>query len=324
MGSTRDGGGAGGAGLSVQSLPCLAGTKWGKPLVLPTEVVEGRTCVALCAFEPWVNKALCGSARGACSEVVGGFIQEVYAALGYECAQKSSEDEAASGASGGESGGSCFGARGGGSCLENRGGGSCPASPAAEKALSGRAALGLDDDSDMEALVALGEDTKPSSRKSLKPPAVWSTVAVRGEELTLRRRPRGRGLLLPLDGPELPLVFGMLMADMAAQAKAGAPKRQRADRSAVELVECDLGRVLWLPSQAAWQVVFRDADGAIRRTQKGFKVPTAGVAGVKLTAEQRDAARRSLLVLARQRWNQLDASTAERYKAVLLELPDSA
>ena len=141
-------------------------------MVLPTEVVDGRTCVALCAFAPWVNKALCGSARGACAEVVGAFIQEVYVALGYECVQKSSEDEAASGASGAESGGSCFGARGGGSCPENRGGGSCPASPAAEKARSGRAALGLDDDSDMEALVALGEDTKPARRKTLKPPAV--------------------------------------------------------------------------------------------------------------------------------------------------------
>ena len=79
-----------------------------------------------------------------------------------------------------------------------------------------------------------------------------------------------------------------------------------------------------MAAQAAWQVVYRDADGAIRRTQKGFKVPTAGVAGVKLTAEERDAARRSLLVLARQRWNQLDASAAERYKGPLLELPDSA
>ena len=130
--------------------------------------------------------------------------------------------------------------------MESRVGGSCLGSPAAAKSPLGRAALGLDDDSDMEAFVALGEDTKPARRKTLKPPAVWSTVAVRGEELTLRRHPRGRGLFLPLEGPELPLVLGMLMADMAARTKAGAPQRLRADRSAVELV--DTGRVLWLPS----------------------------------------------------------------------------
>ena len=91
MASLGDGGVLDGAALSVQRLPCLTGTPWGKPLVLPTEVVEGRACVALCAYEPWVNKALCGSARGACSEVVGAFIQEVYAAL--DSAYKSSEDE---------------------------------------------------------------------------------------------------------------------------------------------------------------------------------------------------------------------------------------
>ena len=310
MASLGDGGALDGAGFTVQSLPCLSGTKWGKPLVLPTEVVDGRLCVALCAFEPWVNKALCGSARGACSDVVGGFIQEVYTALGYDAAQ----DSSGSCTSGGEGSSASGGEGGGGSCLQSR----------AEKEPDGRAALGLDSDSDMEQLVACGQDTKTSKGRRMKPPAVWSTVEVRGKEFTLRRRPRGRGLLLPLDGPELPLVLGVLMADMAAQTKAGAPKRQRADRSAVELLDADTGRVLWIPAQAAWQVVWREAGGAIRRTQKGLRVPIVGLDGVKMTAEERDRTRRALLVSARQRWNQLDQSSAPRYTADLTELPDEA
>ena len=115
---------------------------------------------------------------------------------------------------------------------------------------------------------------------------------------------------MPLEGLELPLVLGMLMADMAARTKAGAPQRLRADRSAVELVDCDTGRVLWLPSQSAWQVVSREVSGVTRRIQKGLRVPVR--------------ARGALLVSARQRWNQLDKSTAERYFATLCELPDEA
>ena len=127
---------------------------------------------------------------------------------------------------------------------------------------------------------------------------------------------------MPLEGLELPLVLGMLMADMAARTQAGAPQRLRADRSAVELV--DTGRVLWLPSQSAWQVVSREVSGVTRRIQKGLRVPVTDIAGVAMTAEQRDRARGALLVSARQRWNQLDKSTAERYFATLCELPDEA
>ena len=331
----------GGAEMAVESMPCLVGSQWGKPVVLPTETIDGRACVALCAFASWVNKALCGSARGACSEVVAAFILEVYAAL--DPAKKSGDD------SGGEaSGGSCPDSRGGGSspvsagggscpesagfgsCPESAGGGSCPAGPPAQTALRGYDALGMQSDSDFENLVAQGQDTKPRSRRRLAPPAVWSTVLVRGQELTLRRRPRGRGLLLPLKGPEIPLVLGMLRADMTAMAemtvqpKAGVRKRLRADRTALSLVESDTGRVLWLPSQCSWQVLYRDAEGVLRRTARGFRVPVRSVAGAFMTEAERDTARGGLLVLARQRWNQLDKSDAVRYDSTLCELEDAS
>ena len=108
--------------------------------------------------------------------------------------------------------------------------------------------------------------------------ASQSTVLVRGQELTLRWRPRGRGLLLPLQGPEIPLVLRMLMADMRDQTKADVRKRLRVDRTAVSLVESDTGRVLWLPSQCSWQVLYQDAEGVMRRTARGFRVPVTTVA----------------------------------------------
>ena len=129
---------------------------------------------------------------------------------------------------------------------------------------------------------------------------------------------------MPIEGPEVRLVMGMLMADMAAAKRAGAPKRQRTDRSAVELVEQDTGRILWLAAKFAWQVLWRDRDGVTRRSGKGLSVPAADEAGVILTVEKRDGERRRLLVSARQRWNQLDTSTADRYPSTLCELPDAS
>ena len=75
---------------------------------------------ALCALDPWVNKALFASARGACSDVVGGFIQEVIAALLLEAQRREMLQK--------RSGGSCCGValepqrR---ELLEKRSGGSC-------------------------------------------------------------------------------------------------------------------------------------------------------------------------------------------------------
>ena len=85
-------------------------------------------------------------------------------------------------------------------------------------------------------------------------------------------------MLLPLQGPEIPLVLRMLMADMRDQTKADVRKRLRVDRTAVSLVESDTGRVLWLPSQCSWQVLYRDAEGVMRRTARGFRVPVTTVA----------------------------------------------
>ena len=43
-----------------------------------------------------------------------------------------------------------------------------------------------------------------------------------------------------------------------------------------------------------------------------------------MTEAERDTARRGLLVLARQRWNQLDKSGAVRYDSTLCELEDAS
>lgn len=180
--------------------------------------------------------------------------------------------------------------------------------------------MGLDEDSDVEALLASGEADQDPRRTRVAPPA-WTTVIIRGVELTLRRRPRGRGLLLPLEGPDLPATLGLLVADLnAADSERPSPaKRQRTDRQAVDLTEGDKGRVLWLASSWSWQVVWKDCDGHCRRTTKKFQVSEFDAAGRRLSADEREEARRVLLMAARRKWNELDRSTRARYSEDVCE-----
>lgn len=287
------------ARFAIECLPCIVG-HWGQPVALPVETVDARRCVSLCAFAPWVNKVLCGKARGVCGDVVARFIAEVYGALGYEALAGSGDDET-----------------GGGSCLDT-GGGSC-----LDK---GRAAMGLDEDSDQEALLCASEGDAGSVRRRRAPPPVWTTVVVRGKEMTLCRRARGKGLLFPIDGPDLPAALALLDADMATtHALQPSPtKRQRADRTAVDLLEEDKGRVLWLPSQNSWQVVWQDADGGTRRTKRHLTLAEVDAGGRRLSEGEREDVRRTLLLAARRKWNEMDRSKRARYGPELCEAPETS
>lgn len=299
--------------IQVASCPCVTGGKSGRPECLPVETVDARECVALNAFEPWLNRVLAGHARdpsGQVAGVVAAFIAEVYLQLGANTPGKASDGDQ----------------RGGESCL-SAGGESCLAGPPAPEAARGRAAMGLDEDSDQEQLAAQGEEShRGASRLRGGPPAAWATVSVRGKELTVRKRPRGRGILVPLEGPDLPVVLGFLLEDMRGHAPAPqrADKRRRADRGAVELLPADKGKVVWLTAAKAWQVVYTKDDGSISRMTKHLAVPVNDRAGRPLDLAAVEEARRVLLFTARRRWNELDRSERQRYDSDLCELPESS
>ena len=300
----RSGSGEEPAPLQVASCPCIVGGKSGRPECLPVESVDARVCVALNAFEPWLNRVLSGHARdssGHCADVVARFIAEVYAQLGADSPGKCPEGD-----------------RGGGE--------SCLAGPRVEGAPRGRSALGLDSDSDQEQLVAQGEDScHGAARPRGAAPAAWATVFLRGKELTLRKRPRGRGILLPLDGPDLPMVLAWLVEDLGkcAPEEPRPAKRRRADRDAVDLLPEDKGKVVWLTAQSSWQVVYTRDDGSTSRMTKHLAVPENDPAGRRLDPVVRADFRRTLLLTARRRWNELDRSERARFSSDLCEAPES-
>ena len=322
----RDQGKAG--DFSVETRLCLVGGAGGRPELLPTEVVDARECVALCAFEPWLNRVLCGHSRGECADVVGHFVSEVYAALGSEGVPE--EDESGEGgavADGGAQaahGASCGGAIVGAHAAH---GASCGGANVGAGGGKGRAALGLDSDSDCEQLAAGGDAPRRApAGTSARVPTSWKTIRLRGEELTVRRRRRGRGVLLPVAGSDLPRALAMLRAALSVEATPAAPpkKRQRVERAAVELLPVDAGRVVWVPTATSWEVVYLDDGGVKRRTKKQLRAPSVDAFGRPLAPEQVADDRRALLLAARRRWNELDRSKLPRYAQELVELPETS
>jgi hypothetical protein len=286
------------ASFSVEDRPCLVGGSLREPLLLPVEEVEGRKAVAICAFAPWIHQVMHGRTRGDCDTAVGRFLAAVYAALesggGASCPGSGEERELQGD---------------GASCLESRG--------------RGRAAMGLDDDSDVEAILAVGGPVKPPPRGKL--PQGWTTVAVAGVDLTVRARPRGRGLLLPLRGPELPAALALIKDSFGPKCRTAEPlKRKRADREALALTDLDKGRVIWLPSPRCWQVLYTNDKGVLRRTQRHLAVPTLCARGKPLTGGELEEMRLLLLQAARRKWNELDKSEGQRFPAHLCEAQDSA
>lgn len=291
------------APLLVADRPCIVGGKSGKAEVLPLETVDARDCVAICAFEPWLNRVLTGQSRGECAEVVSRFVAEVYKELGCEVCSKTSDDDAGAGASWREGSG-------------------------CDEAATGRAALGLDSDSDCEELAAAGSGsvTRQRSFGARAVPAAWATVRIRGQEITVRRRPRGRGVLLPVLGPDLPAALTLMRADLreGSGSEVSPTKRQRVDRAAVDLLPSDKGCVIWMAAQSSWQVVYRDEAGVTRRTRQHLAVPAVNAAGRRLSPEECEASRRSLLLCARRRWNELDRSSRPRFPSELCEAPETS
>ena len=101
-------------------------------------------------------------------------------------------------------------------------------------------------------------------------------------------------------------------------------KQQRTDRTAVDLLEEDKGRVVWLASHSSWQVVWRDEEGVTRRTKRHFHVSEVAAGGRRLSDDEREQARRELLLAARRKWNEVDRSNRDRYGPELCEAPETS
>lgn len=264
--------------FSVEQCWCVRSPASDTPVPLPTALVEGRLAVPLGAFEPWLNKALEGRTRVRSVDRVVGFLAKAYEAMGAIAEAGTSPS-------------------------------SEPDPAVAEP--KGRAALGLDSDSDEE---LLGQSAPPSKRPpcvGAKAPIDWRTVVVEDVELTLRRR-KGRGLLVALDGEGLPKMLEHLVSG-GDEEPMPPPVRRRRRTAEYGEVELDKGRVRWNERESAWMVRYTTADGRSRQQTKGFHLPSMDPSGAPLSEPTLAHHRRRLLTKARAAWNALDHSGAERY-----------
>ena len=81
--------------------------------------------------------------------------------------------------------------------------------------LNGRAALGVEEDSDGEELAEATK--KPSSPKAARNAPEFQTIEIEDMQITVQRRQRGRGFVVPLEGESLVNILGVLRSKVLSK-----------------------------------------------------------------------------------------------------------
>ena len=264
--------------------PCLMGGGLRGLEVLPVEELCGVSCIALNAYAPWMNMALEGKSRGDHQGLVVSTINELFNKM--KRPSSSSEEEVQDAA---------------------------PAAPA--KVLKGRAALGMDSDSDEE---ALAEATVSGSKRSYKtglPRAsskTFHTIDFHGLELTVKRRARGGGVVMQLSS--LPIFLTYLREKITESAASAARVPKKPKNTEMELrTDEDRGRVQWVFSHHGWRVKYETESGHVKTSMKNLIVPCTDFDGRVLSVDEFADMRKKLLWRARNLWNEWDCSDAARF-----------
>ena len=257
--------------------------------VLPVEQTCGVSCIGLNAYAPWMNMALEGKSRGDHQGLVVSVICDLF---NHMKPSSSSEEELGDAAP----------------AASRKG-----AAPAASK---GRSALGMDSDSDEDALAEATVSRSKRPSKAALPRAssqTFHTIDFHGVELTVKRRPRGGGVVLQL--ASLPVFLTYLrqrIEDEIAAKAAFVPKKPKNVEVDMRTDE-DKGRVQWVFSHHGWRVKYETEDGQVKTSMKGLIVPRSDFDGRLLTSEEFARMRAKVLSKARQCWNEWDCSDAPRF-----------
>ena len=274
--------------MKVEKVDCLIMGHKAPAVPLPTIKECGVTCVPINGSDHWLTQVVSGRCRGDASLVAKEFIDEVLSVLGTaDC-------------DGGETGGKNAVA------AEDAG--------ASSHTPKGRAAMGLDDDSDEAELAVVPSGPPRKARKHLL--KELRTISCRGMELTVKARDKIRGIAVPLEGPTLLVILRHLRErvsagevpepDLAKSAQRKEAMSNRADE--------DAGRLRWLSGESAYQIMWQDGDGKVHRRTKGLQVPRQDIDGKLLSADAFRAKRMQMLHKARAMWNDLDKTITPRYK----------
>ena len=268
----------------MERLPCLVGGSLKQPVVLPVVQEAGLECVGINAYQPWLNKLLSGHTRGQYIPHVLRLVGEVLDALkacGESCRSGSSENLDGTAADEETDAGAQAAPRGAGGETSPRGAG------------KGREALGLQDDSDDDAFMA---ERAPKRARRKKWTDDFRTIRIKGMEVTVKSRHKGRGVVVPLENGGLLGILQHLETSTRVEA-------------------ADAGRVRWAAERHAYAVMFVDREGKHHRAVKQFQAAQTDALGRPLEPGVLDEAARRTLHRARASWNTWDKGDAERYPA---------
>jgi hypothetical protein len=283
--------------MSIVSMPVITGGACKHPIVLPCFRTGGVLCFALNAYDPWLNLVVEGRRRGEHCQNIIAFEDEVRQQLKTIGASSSDLEDRVDTASTDQT----------------------AAVAGAAGAKTGRGHLGLSDDSDEEAVAAA--TSKPRIRKASRVQNDFQTVTVRGISFPAKRRPRGRGVCIPVEGSHLPDILQHFRKLIAAgpcttKTKRGYNKAaSETDGPAVAVAGAadKTERVRWIFSQSAWQVRYHDENGISRCSTKGLVVSREHFDGSMLNADDFATAKGTMYRKACERWDELDKSTEPRF-----------
>ena len=133
----------------------------------------------------------------------------------------------------------------------------------------GRAAMGLDDDSD-EADLALVPSEPPPKKARKNAAKELRTISCRGMELTVKARDKIRGIAVPLEGPTLMAILKHLRERMTTGEipEPDAAKSALRKEALENRVHEDKGRLCWKSGESAYQILWQDEDGKTHRRTK--------------------------------------------------------
>ena len=280
--------------MKVEDVKCLILGPKAQPVPIPTIKECGVTCVPINCTDHWLNKIAGDRCRGDASLVVKEFVDEVLKLLATAVG--------------------CCGETGGRPLVvaEDVPAEDAPADEPEPKPM-GRAAMGLDDDSDEAELALVPSEPHKKVRKAAA--KELRTISCRGMELTVKARDKVRGIAVPLEGPTLLAILRHLREQVSAGEVPEPDPAKCARRQ--EAISCrddeDAGRLRWKFDEGAYQVMWEDGDGKFHRTTKGLKVNRADAIGRPTPAPLYKQMRTQMLSKARALWNELDKTKAARY-----------
>ena len=233
--------------MEVKQIHCV--TLGGKHAPVPLPVVEelGVTLVPLHASADWLTKLVGLGSRGDAHLVVKEFVDGVLNTLSGE---RPAADDAA-----GEA--------------EERSSAAAGSAPAGEP--KGRAAMGLDADSDEGEVAALDVEARASKKRKPESKKVdatarqeMRTISYAGIKLEFKPRWKCHGILVPAEGDTLPEILKYLRGKLLKGEAPGPDCKKKARRKEVvaNREDEDAGRIRWLWADHSYQVCYTGAKGA--------------------------------------------------------------